>query len=183
MTKFSARFASVGAFIAMLGATMAADASPTPAPSPTVASTPGPASPMLVGLWKGYAPSLGRSVFISWVRPASTSSKDLLAAIDDAFEMITPKLKGTPYSIFIINVELTDESDGDGTGERGFIFVRQQDGRWESLSRSNVADKGAFVNQVLSAGLPQVPGIDGGVTLAAPLRAAESPSHKPTPKP
>src|SRR5579859_106071 len=131
-----ARVAIFSSLVVILGAARMGDASPnpTPAPSANVAATPRSGSPLLVGLWKGYVPSLSKSDFIAWVQPASASSHDVVASIDDVFALIIPKLKGTPYSIFIVNVEIVDASGGNRSSERGFIFVLDHDGRWQTVS-------------------------------------------------
>jgi hypothetical protein len=128
-------------------------ASPTPSASPS--SAPAISSPpLLVGLWKGFVPSLNKGVFIAWVKPKSSSSDDVQTAIDDAYTLIAPKLHATPYEIFIINVMLRDSSSSPVITTRGFIFVRDQDGRF-----THTVDA-AFIDKVIKAGLPTSPGTD-----------------------
>ena len=138
-------------------------ASPSPSASGSASSTI-PNGPILTGLWKGFAPSLQESVFIAWVKPASSSSNDVLAAIDDTFALVAPKLDVKLYQVLIINVEV-EASDSGSTGStiRGFIFVRDKKDRWTHATDAAIVDK------VLQAGLPTSPDADGGVRLSTPL--------------
>jgi hypothetical protein len=163
--------------VAILASTFCAIAA-DPSPAPTSMA----AGPLLVGMWKGFVPSLQTSVFISWVQPKSASSEDVGAALNAATALTIPRLPAD-YAIYIVNmimVSATNSSTGANTSERGFIFVREHDGHWSSLDDSKMyaskAEKGDFVDKVLAAGLPRSPGVDGGVRVMTPLAT-------PTPKP
>lgn len=155
-------------------------ASSRPSPTPSISTSPSaatPSGPLLVGLWKGYVPSLKRSVFIAWVTPKSSSSDDFAASIGDVSHLIIPKLRGTAFSIFIVNV-IIEESNGLLNVERqsGTIFLRDSRGRWSSLDGSGMSkeEKAAFVDRVLQAGLPQTPDVPGGQRVSAPLSAPKA---------
>lgn len=166
-----------------LGAAAIAAPSPTLVPTAAATATPDSESPMLVGLWKGYVSSMSRSVFKAWVRPVSSSSSDVLAAIDDALALLIPRLSGTPYDVLLIDVELRNSvGTATETQDRGFIFIRSASGRWQTLEDSAISDKGAFVNAVITAGIPTLPGTAGGESMSAPL-SAPAPLATATPRP
>lgn len=154
-------------------ATSHGSVTPSPAPSAKPASPPtAPVGPLLVGLWKGYVSSLNKSVFIVWVRPKSSSSDDVSAAIDDTYALIIPKLRATAFSIFIVNTyEESHSGLLNANAERGFIFLRDSNGHWDSLTGSHMShkDKGAFVDRLLQAGLPHSPDAPGAWRVSSPL--------------
>jgi len=141
---------------------------PTPSNGASPPAAAAPSGPLLVGLWKGYVPSLERSVFIAWVKPKSTSKDDVRAAVNDAYTLITPKLQPTPYQMFIVNVYVQAVSAGNLTTEvQGFIFVRDQHDHWTETAGAGLTD------EVIHAGLPGWPGSDGAVRVSVPLGSPE----------
>ena len=107
------------------------------------------------------------------MRPISQSNHDVSTAVNEAYDLVTPRLRGTAFPIFIVRV-LIDASPGFISVEkqRGFIFARDAHNRWGSLDDTTMSDKdkAAFFDRVIRAGLPSTPNAPGGSgVMSSPL--------------